>query len=216
MGKKKQNTTTAAPVIAATTPAPVVAAPAPAPEPTKPPVKRVPALEVPRITRMEEEERKIISEALYQSELDKLHQRDDQLTFVSQTNAEKLKGFKSFAGMMADPVNRRVMRVFVFVTILMFSVPIVSLFIGMRVLAPVLGMEKDRDTVGGLFAVATTVVIMVGYVVFALGEDEVFDERVQEANIAANKEATAAKKKAVVSPIVTSAVPSSKSKSKKQ
>jgi hypothetical protein len=209
MGKKKNASPVAAGGASPAPPATPATPAAPAVEAPRPAVKRVPALEVPRITRMEEEERKILSEALYQSELDNLHKRDDQLTYVHQTNAEKLKGFKNFAGMMADPVNRRVMRVFVFVTLLMFSVPVVSLYVGMAVLAPVLGMEKDRDTVGGLFAVATTVVIMVGYVVFALAEDEVFDERVQEANV---KDAASKKKAASTDSIA----PSHKSKSKKQ
>lgn len=181
MGKKKNPTPVPAPAVvtAATTAAAIV------PPEAKPPVKRVPALEVPRITRMEEEERKILSEALYQSELDKIATRDDQITFVRQTNSEKIQGFKKFAALMGDPVNKRVLRIFAFVTLMMFSVPVVALYFGMHVLAPALGMESEKDTVGGLFAVGTTVVIMVGYVVFALGEDEVFNESVQLENMAA-------------------------------
>ena len=101
------------------------------------------------------------------------------------TMKEKLSGFGGFMKLMADPANARVARIFVLVTILMFAVPMISLFLGMHVIAPALGV--DAGTCGGVCALVMVVTVMGSYVVFVLN-DEVFNEKKQEASMRAHQQ----------------------------
>lgn len=132
------------------------------------------------LKQAETDEARLLRELLYDDALAKLDKRDDFL-IPTMTRKEKIQGFKRFAAMLTDPCNRHVFRVFLTVSMLMFTAPIVGLFVGMYVLAPVLDAEKD--VCGGVTAVVTVVVIMFGYVIFALGEDECFNEKLQQQKV---------------------------------
>ena len=146
----------------------------------------------PKLQQLEVSENAAVAEALYCSELDKLERREGFGIPPSPTFNEKVTAFKNFAQLMVHPTNRRVARVFVSVTLLMVSVPIIALAVGRRLVAPVLGIEEDLC--GGLCAVAATVVVMFGYVVFALA-DEVFDERKQEKAMKGSRKPSSKKRK---------------------
>lgn len=167
-----------------------IATPAPAAVPeagtTK---KRIPLLANEKLMRLEAEEQRILAEALYQTTTsDKDDGIDSRVPFVPrQTTKEKIEGFKKFAQLLSDPTNQRVLRVFLFVSLAMFSVPVVGLFVGMHIVAPALGMQDDKETCGGLVAVAASVFIMIGYVFYALREDAMFNEHIQRSQMAAKK-----------------------------
>lgn len=130
-----------------------------------------------QLKEVEGRERDIILEALYKSELNKLEKRPD-FAIPHMTTKEKLTGFKKFSSMLSDPTNARVMRVFLMVTCSMFSLPIVGLYIGSSWIGPLLGV--DGDLAGAVTAVAVVLVIMFGYVFYALAEDEMFNADIQE------------------------------------
>ncbi|ORC92041.1 uncharacterized protein TM35_000042550 [Trypanosoma theileri] len=81
---------------------------------------------------------------------------------------EKMLELRGFMRLLDQPQHKRVVAIFFFTTIAMFTIPILVLLIGMHVIAPLL--EVDAGVCGGFMALGSTVIIMGSYVTYALLE----------------------------------------------
>lgn len=136
---------------------------------------------------VQEEENRFLYEALYKSLDDDTDQaiRDDltvggtvrqareaKREFIEATTKPigvKAKDCGALLRRFSESQNQKVASVFIIVTFLMFTVPLIVLGVSMKVVAPHVG--ADPTLCGGLAAVFATVFLMIGYVVYAMVED---------------------------------------------
>lgn len=132
--------------------------------------KKTPTTEAPKETLEDiyrkdaETDRK---DALYEAEMMDLLKRKEA---PAVSMREKVEGTKAFARMLAEPSNSQTARVFVLTSFAMFTLPLIVFFISVAFIEPMVG-SSDPDTFNALAAVATTIAIVIAYIIYAFKSD---------------------------------------------